>query len=151
MHCLFFVTFDKSKAKTSEDARRYVLNNIDGEGVSTDGKFVVRRGDFGLIVNSVHIGGRWSGVLREREFVPATRDAYKLLGYQDDAVILTSGLYRRWLEPIESGSARGTHVSLEGENLCRYFIDQKWLVVVDGHLTDAEILWEIENPGVSWR
>jgi len=125
MHCLFFVTFDKNKAKTSEEARKYVLRHIDDEGVSIEGRgFNSQSDQFWSVIDRIYIGGRWGG----------------LLGCEEDIVILTRGLYRRWLEPIELGlhSARGAHVSLEGENLCVYMANQKWLVVVDGHLAYPE-------------
>ena len=139
MHYLFFVTFDKNKAKTSEEARKYVLNHIDDDRVSTEGEGLkIPPKEFSFVIDWLVIGGRWSGLLGPGwKIAWHTRDIHKLLGYQDDAVILTRGQYRRWLEPIELGGS-GTHVSLEGDNLCQYMADQKWLVVVDGHLADPE-------------
>lgn len=145
MHYLFFVTFDKNKAKTSEEAREYVTRHIFDDGIGIEGQELgIRSDQFWYVIDRVDVGGRWSGLLSGgiQECLARAQEPLDPLGNEDDAQILTRGVYKHWLEPIELdlGSARGTHVSLEGEGSTIYMTGQKWIVVVDGHFTDFDTI-----------
>ena len=93
------------------------------------------------------VGGRWSGMLSNGELDP-TRDPYRDLGYENDALLLTKDLYAKYLQCFEQKLQRtgrnqthylgqydrmGGFVDLDNELLSQDFICRKWLVLVDVH------------------
>jgi hypothetical protein len=62
MHSSFFVTFNKERASSSEEAREYVYDTLMEEGFCSDGRWGGGMADWFVI------GGRWSGVLSRQSW-----------------------------------------------------------------------------------
>lgn len=129
MHSRLLVT--TRRAQTSSEARWRVYSGLRDGGFLVDPK--VRWS--GGVADWFVIGGRFTGELAEigpHEYL--ARDHGAKLGYEDDALLLTSDLYEEYLEQYEEWSnVDREYVDLEGEELDRSFISRKWLVVVDYH------------------
>jgi hypothetical protein len=62
------------------------------------------------------IGGRWSGLLADISAEAfAGRDRYAEFGAEDDAMLLTTALYDRFLAPYQGAENDAEYVDLEGE------------------------------------
>ena len=114
MHYRLLVT--TGPAASSLAARRQVSDGLYKQGFIENP--AVRWS--GGIADWFVIGGRFSGCLAR-------------FGTADDAMLLTSALYDRFLAQYEGFTVDGEYVDLEGEQLSREFIGRKWLVVVDYH------------------
>jgi hypothetical protein len=66
--------------------------------------------------------------------IPIQRDTYKLYGYEDDAMLLSEGLYNALLTEYAGQQRSEYQVDLDGEDVSREMVGRKWLVVVDYHI-----------------
>ena len=66
--------------------------------------------------------------------IPIQRNTYKLDGYEDDAMLLSQGLYDALLHEYVGQSESEYHVDLDGEDVLPEMVGHKWLVVVDYHI-----------------
>jgi len=66
---------------------------------------------------------------------PITRSGYDELGDEDDAILIDAAIYERFLKEYHGHeTADDSHFAdLDGEPVDEWFIDRKWLVVVDYH------------------
>jgi hypothetical protein len=64
---------------------------------------------------------------------PYTRSSYEHLGYPDDAMILTPGLYEALLSEYAGESRSDGHADLDDEELGPDCIGRKWLTLIDYH------------------
>ena len=64
---------------------------------------------------------------------PYSRSGYEELGYADDAMLLSKGLYAALLAEHEGEITGDRYADLDGEELHPDFVGRKWLVVVDYH------------------
>jgi hypothetical protein len=65
--------------------------------------------------------------------IPIQRDTYKVEGYEDDAMLLSEGLYNALLKEYAGESGSEYHADLDDENVSPEMVGHKWLVVVDYH------------------
>jgi len=66
--------------------------------------------------------------------MPYWRNQYEAYGYEDDAMILTPGLYDALLKPYEGQVESEHHADIEYEPVSPGMVGKKWLVVVDYHI-----------------
>jgi hypothetical protein len=67
--------------------------------------------------------------------VPYVRDSSRVLGYEDDAQLVTQALYDAVLKPFEGTCESGErYVDLEFDAVSPSFVRRKWVVVVDNHI-----------------
>ena len=132
------MTLGRHRAETSEQARKEVVRwlNRNIDHCCMPG-----------ITDWFVVGGRWSGILSSGTLDPL-RNHYQELGYEDDALLLTTKLYDTYLQPFERHVRRtdhfrtyhcggftrmGSFVDLDNELLSDDFIYRKWLIVTDCH------------------
>jgi len=65
--------------------------------------------------------------------IPVNRDTYTLLGYEDDAMILTKELYDGLLKEYAGDTESEHHADLDYDEVSPKMIGNKWVVVVDYH------------------
>ena len=70
---------------------------------------------------------------RKFKKIPYPRDAYKVEGYPDDAMVLTQELYDDLLKEYEGLEDAEHYADLEREPVTPDMVGKKWLVVVDYH------------------
>jgi hypothetical protein len=64
---------------------------------------------------------------------PYWRNQYELMGYDDDAMILTQELYDALLKEYEGEDDGEHHADLDYDTISPDMIEKKWIVVVDYH------------------
>lgn len=127
MHTQAIVTFNKDKAKNSEEARKYASDFLFKNGFTAQVYFCSGIADWFVI------GGRWSGCLSKAKGLDR-RDNYKSLGYEDDAMIVDENIYNEWLKPFDGRNHnKETFWDLNCYFVSEDFIGNKWIVVVDYH------------------
>jgi len=65
--------------------------------------------------------------------IPAWRDQYRSLGYDDDAMLVTPALYDGCLKEFEGQYETEGFCDLEFDAVAPAFVGKKWVVVVDYH------------------
>jgi len=129
MYCIIFVTFNKEKANTSEEAIEYVERNIRRGTIKCRGFFPSK--DLMLDIDWYRIG--------RGEFDYFSKDKCKVKN-PNNAAILTKDLYDELLVVFERNKnewlrdIQWSHADLEAEEVSPDFVGKKWIVVVDGHL-----------------
>jgi hypothetical protein len=141
MHRIVLVTLNKNEAQTSAAARQAVLDYLDEQGFAdNEGRFHDGWCD------SFEIGGRFTGYLDDPEGSPDKRKCEPDLVNDDDAQVVTAGLYERHLRQFEWESEvyrlkaeygdddpEIGFLDTDGDEVGPDFIGNKWLVVLDTH------------------
>jgi hypothetical protein len=130
MYIVTFVTFNRNKARTSEDALSYVGLNID-KCKEIHGYLGCKNGYY-----SVFDWFKFS-----RRGISFIFEKYKLTGSDDNAVILTRDLYDEVIKVFENYTIekntecniKWNHVDLDNEKVSPDFIGKKWFVLVNIH------------------
>ena len=84
------------------------------------------------------VGGRWSGQLnqvrpQEHKGTTFTRESFRELGYEDDAMIVDTEIYHGLLKEYEGAAQSDFHADYEYDEVSSDVIGKKWVVVVDYH------------------
>jgi len=129
MYCIIFVTFNKEKANTGEEAIEYVERNIRRGSVRSQG-FLPSNDLMGNIIDWYRIG--------RGKFDYFSKDKHKVSN-PNNAIVLTEDSYDELLKVFEQRKREKPnvpwcHVDLEAEEVCADFIGRKWIVVIDGHV-----------------
>ncbi|HEY4511644.1 MAG TPA: hypothetical protein VJH55_02275 [Candidatus Paceibacterota bacterium] len=129
MYCIIFTTFNKERAKTSDDAVEYARQNFAKRKMRCQGW---------LTSDDISLDVDWLGIGRGK-FNYFPQNKCQSSGSDKNAVILTKDVYDEKLRVFEQNKnerprVEWGHVDLEEEEVSRDFVGGKWIVVVDAHL-----------------
>jgi|AntAceMinimDraft_18_1070375.scaffolds.fasta_scaffold81307_4 hypothetical protein len=156
MHFKTIITFDKEKAKNSEEARGYVYDFLTEEGFCNQGMFSSSPADW------FNVGGRWSGELQDAE--EFFKKANKVLGKKEKEYIYSSdldkeenkqklqkfweSLGKKGLNPYVRNQYEDFGYEDDAMILTKELYDKE-LKEFEGKYTDDEHFWDLEQEEVN--
>lgn len=120
---------------TSLDVRRHVYDTLMADDSFVEPSISRALLFYQPIADYILVGGSWSGLLVGKE--DEGDRCEDELGTENDALLITPGLYRTFLAQYEGLSVKNDElpefVDLDDEPVDESFIGRKWLCVTDFH------------------